>query len=372
MAQLKSTIVQGNLTASGSILASKVSILNGGSNQILMANGGTIDIGTLTPLTSHNSLTTTVANVSAVANAADTLSKANAAALPTKLSIDGSIAMTGALQSNVVSTLYSTSCNGGSAYNVGPGSYTGWIGGYTKDGRMAISTYRDEGSAGNNLLFVYMENSGIAGNSVKSIMRWSGPDNSLTATTFIGALQGNASTATQFYENATVELTGDITGSASSKKGWTISTSLPSRLKNYQSTAIADANDVTESGFHYMGNTSAGGGHRPPFANTTNDYRILATGYSSIWAQQIATNYRSNEIFFRRIENGTWKDWVQIQTTESADARYVNVTGDVMTGDLTISNSKNLSSRYFVMTDGANAKATYWYNDTDDCVELKF
>jgi hypothetical protein len=102
MAQLKSSIVQGNLTASGSILASKLSILNGGSNQILMANGGLVDIGTLTPLTSHNALVTTVANVSAVANAADALSKTNASILPNKYdkaggTISGNVSITGTL-----------------------------------------------------------------------------------------------------------------------------------------------------------------------------------------------------------------------------------------------------------------------------------
>ena len=41
-----------------------------------------------------------------------------------------------------------------------------------------------------------------------------------------GNASGNAGTATQFQDNATVELTGDVTGSASSKKGWSITTSL--------------------------------------------------------------------------------------------------------------------------------------------------
>jgi len=41
--------------------------------------------------------------------------------------------------------------------------------------------------------------------------------------------------------------------------------------------------------------------------------------------QQIATDFRCNDIFYRRKENGTWKSWVQIQTTESADARYAKL-----------------------------------------------
>ncbi len=63
--------------------------------------------------------------------------------------------------------------------------------------------------------------------------------NSITATTFKGNLKGNASTsttassctgnaatATEFSENKTVTLTGDVTGSASSKGGWSVATTI--------------------------------------------------------------------------------------------------------------------------------------------------
>lgn len=46
----------------------------------------------------------------------------------------------------------------------------------------------------------------------------------VTATIFKGALQGNASTASAFSSAATVKLTGDVTGSVSSTKGWTVAT----------------------------------------------------------------------------------------------------------------------------------------------------
>ena len=99
---------------------------------------------------------------------------------------------------------------------------------------------------------------------------------------------------------------------------------LPLRLRTYQATATStNANDATESGFHYIGSN---GTNRPPFTNsTTYDYRILTTAYSTSQLQQIATDYRCNEIYYRRNENGTWKNWVQIQTTESADARYAKL-----------------------------------------------
>ena len=49
----------------------------------------------------------------------------------------------------------------------------------------------------------------------------------VTATTFVGALTGNASSATEFSSNATVTLTGDVTGtSEGSKKSWSVATTI--------------------------------------------------------------------------------------------------------------------------------------------------
>lgn len=184
--------------------------------------------------------------------------------------------------------------------------------------------------------------------------------NNIHAATF----NGNATSASQFASAQTIALTGDVTGSASSVAGWSIATSLPARLKNYQngSYAVSDANNATETGFYYMATTSAGGGNRPPFANTTNDYRILTTAYSADWLQQIATNYRSNEIFFRRRDNEQstkWTPWVQIQTTESADLRYALLDGTNANGTWSINTSGY--SRYLSCPDTRDDTR---YNDT--------
>lgn len=116
-------------------------------------------------------------------------------------------------------------------------------------------------------------------------------------------------------KSGTIAVISDLTWDNITGKPASLYT-LPARLAEYQATGNADANNVTQSGFYYMSTTSAGGGNRPPFENTTNDYRILATGYSSSWAQQIATNFRSNEIYFRRLEQGSWKSWVRMMTEE--------------------------------------------------------
>lgn len=62
------------------------------------------------------------------------------------------------------------------------------------------------------------------GSSTIGTASW--PFNTIYSKSFVGALTGNASTATQFSEAATVKLTGDVTGSASSAKGWTVATTL--------------------------------------------------------------------------------------------------------------------------------------------------
>ena len=58
----------------------------------------------------------------------------------------------------------------------------------------------------------------------------------LIATKFQGNLVGNSNTATQFSSNAAVTLTGDVTGTASSKKGWSVAAT----VKNIPKAATFD------------------------------------------------------------------------------------------------------------------------------------
>lgn len=71
-------------------------------------------------------------------------------------------------------------------------SFGGWICGPTAAGRIAISTYQ---ASDNKLYFGYGER-GRTTNSYTKQMTWDGPTNTLTADKFVGALQGNADTAT--------------------------------------------------------------------------------------------------------------------------------------------------------------------------------
>lgn len=89
-------------------------------------------------------------------------------------------------------------------------SFGGWICGPTKNGRIAISSYQ---GSDDKLYFGYGER-GRTTNSYAKAMKWDGPTNTLTADKFVGALQGNAATATKLETARNIALADDFAGSA--------------------------------------------------------------------------------------------------------------------------------------------------------------
>lgn len=89
--------------------------------------------------------------------------------------------------------------------------------------------------------------------------------------------------------------------------------SLPTRLASSSSSAVASADSATEQGWHYIGTSDS---KRPAFkqvdGQTGADYRVMTTAYGSTWWQQIATDFRSNDIFIRRSQNGSIQAWTPI------------------------------------------------------------
>lgn len=166
---------------------------------------------------------------------------------------------------------------------------------------------------------------------------------------------------------------------------------LPRRLQEYSSSGYSDANEATMQGWHYMTSTAT---NRPPFKQvdgvTGNDYRIMTTAYSSAWVQQIATDFRSNDIFTRNSINGSWQPWTAVvklqrcgtdhsmptitdnaiprwDTTRNAtlqnsgiiidDSNNITVPGKVVQGtkntDTTITNMNQFTSDLYVKGDGS-------------------
>lgn len=92
-----------------------------------------------------------------------------------------------------------------------------------------------------------------------------------------------------------------------------------------------DPNDCLTNGFYYIQDSSNQYPNRPPFPNGSSDYRIIVTSYNENWLQQIATDYRSNEVYIRRKENGTWKDWSKLVTKTS---ELTNDSGFITNSDI--------------------------------------
>lgn len=95
----------------------------------------------------------------------------------------------------------------------------------------------------------------------------------------------------------------------------TLNANLPERLKSYRGGSVTDPNAAIENGFYYVNGST----NRPPFAQSTNiDYRVLVTADTPDWLQQIATDFRCDNVFFRRRENGVWQPWAKFAMMSDA------------------------------------------------------
>ena len=96
-----------------------------------------------------------------------------------------------------------------------------------------------------------------------------------------------------------------------------------------------------KNGFYYVSSSTSGlsGADANPFLqfhSGNNDFRILTTAYSDVWLQQIATDFRSEHVYIRRRENGTWKDWTELGGGGGAEI-YTNKSASSWVADNTYS-----------------------------------
>jgi len=94
-----------------------------------------------------------------------------------------------------------------------------------------------------------------------------------------------------------------------------------------------------KNGFYYVSSSTSGlsGADANPFLqfhSGNNDFRILTTAYSDVWLQQIATDFRSEHVYIRRRENGTWKDWTELGGGGGAEI-YTSIAASSWTADST-------------------------------------
>ena len=142
---------------------------------------------------------------------------------------------------------------------------------------------------------------------------------------------------------------------------------LPTRLAASSSSSVA-ANSALEQGWYYINDNTT---NRPPFKQvdgaTGNDYRIMTTAYGNTWLQQIATDFRSNDMFIRRNQSGTWQPWTAVvrtlpctvdgtthsmpSITDNAIVRWAtDRTATIQNSGVTIDDSNNMTVPGYITT----------------------
>lgn len=163
--------------------------------------------------------------------------------------------------------------------------------------------------------------------------------------TFHGTLDGNAATTTKFASAQSITLTGDTTGTASSQAGWSIgtTTSKLSRVEHLDTVEKLDG-FIEANKLRYATVAGIGG--------VASDGMIISVPWSSSgWGHQVflddsAMVMQHRHRYTKTNSDGSkeqaWSGWATLLDTNNytgtLDGRYVNVTGDTMTGNLTINN----------------------------------
>lgn len=198
-----------------------------------------------------------------------------------------------------------------------------------------------------------------------NIMNASFPAN-VTAPKFIGALQGNADTATKFASNRTITLTGDTTGSVSSdgSSGWSIATT-NSKLSYHEQLTSLEAIDTfgTDEIKFKIARVSKLDGHTGDL--TKNDGIIMTIPYSHTWGHQLFFDDSGYQIAHRYNGNGTWAEWKNLLDTNNYTNYTVTKTGSGASGTWGINISGNAATATKATQDGSGNVITSTYVNVD-------
>lgn len=183
-----------------------------------------------------------------------------------------------------------------------------------------------------------------------SSLKWS----NVYATTFTGALSGNATTASTFSSNASVTLTGDTTGTASSTKGWSITTKTDriSTVGDNRAVATTPNDYANKIIFQGLKNNSTIGSP----STKTYSYLIGLRG----WSDNSGGNthelaFNDDGIFWRKGATTSWDAWGKLINSINYTDYTVTKTGTGASGTWGISISGNANTATTATT------ATYSY-----------
>ena len=248
----------------------------------------------------------------------------------TKLPLAGGT-MTGAISRAGVSTSWNKGRDNVLIKTTSINGYTPLWSAKTTNGSWDVGTY-DNASYTDDLIFSYITDTNYANNNATTAQI-----KFLENGHIVGALDGNATTATEFSSNATVALTGDTIGtSAGSKKSWSVATTT-NYITNLGRPASADYLTPSYlSKVHFCLASSSMTTHKPPAGD---GYITTYHWDNSGWAAQFYLRHDKNDPspMVRGATNSSntsdWGEWKYILT----EANYTNYTADINGADQTSS-----------------------------------
>lgn len=325
------------VTKSGNVITATKGITALTSHQniyalTLQGNGSTI--GTFNPKTGNSTINITAANIGAAAS-----SHTHNNYLP----LTGGT-MTGSINSGSMDGTWIGGLNK-AALNIYHSSYGAIFSAPVKSGRISLSTFP---SSSDILYFGFATSSQISAgtNSFNKQMQWNASANSLTADKFIG------------------DLDGDITGNSATTNQLNVSVLTSQSLADYK----------TSGHLYYAGGN-----------NTVSDkpsgvdaFGMFTMQTASGWQGQIlmASN-TATSLYWRTANNNFNGGWRKILDSSNygeyaysktdADGRFVNLSGDTMTGTLKVPELRFTNGtaiwfdQYGNVTFGSTSSSNWWY-----------
>ena len=146
-------------------------------------------------------------------------------------------------------------------------------------------------------------------------------------------IQKNGATVETFTANQSSSVTANITVPTKVSELTNDSGFITSAPANYTTSACTPS-QCTANGFWYVRSstnslTDANGNPFLQYHTSNDDFRILATAWSDMWVQQIATDFRSTHIYYRIRNNGTWGAWTEI--AKISDIPTFSLSGTTLT-----------------------------------------
>lgn len=156
------------------------------------------------------------------------------------------------------------------------------------------------------------------------------------------SLFGNADTATKLATSRTIQLTGDVTGSASfnGSANATISTTFAKKLtvKDVEGAGFVralDASDdldkIIDAGIYYYNTASLPKNY--PFSNAAIIEVITVDSTTNRIIQRATRWGAAGHSSFRGLLSGTWQSWTEVATTNEL-SKYLPLAGGTLTGPL--------------------------------------